>query len=409
MRQKKTLSAQDKQYLLSIKPEEIDKKLLQSLFADTYSIADKKIKPSRFNTYDEFSLKKGEYFNTEDIKITNVGLFIFNKYIVERSLKHVLGYINEPLTKDKVGEIWDTMDAALREDVITSEVYIKFLDDISWYAFTLNGDICSSLTIHSMKELPEVAKAKKDYMNKHADVLNGSDNNMAVNAAAEMEKMLVDVAKKEMQSDPAADLYESGARGNYKVAYKNAQIMQGPVWNSAKKEYTIMYSSIARGIEKTDIPTVANSSIDGSYSTAIATGECGYLTKKMAAAFQGVILDKKGSDCGSKSTIDVFLTKKNFDKYMYRYIVEGGKLVRLDNSNKNKYIGKTVKMRTISLCVGKTKRCNICAGDMFYVLGIENIGLTSPKMSNTMMQRRLKAKHDATVSMTHLNPEEDFT
>ena len=224
MRQKRTLKDGDKQYLLSIKPEDIDKKLLQELFSDRYSVKEKKIGESRFNTFDEFSLKKGEYFNKEDIKVTNCGLFMFNKFMIERSLTDILGYVNEPLTKDMVNKLFSQLDSALREDKITVETYIKYLDDISWYAFTMNGDVCTSLTIHSMKELPAVAKAKKEYMNKHADVLQGPDNNMAVNAASEMETELVNIAKKEMQSDPAADLYESGARGNYKVAYKNAQI-----------------------------------------------------------------------------------------------------------------------------------------------------------------------------------------
>ena len=64
MRPKRTISESEKQYLLSLKPDDITLDLLHELFADTYDKEKRKVIPAKFNTYDEFALKKGEYFNT---------------------------------------------------------------------------------------------------------------------------------------------------------------------------------------------------------------------------------------------------------------------------------------------------------------------------------------------------------
>ena len=85
MNPKKTLTNDEKQFFLNIKWEDITLEFLQNIFADKYDPIKKKVIPSKFNTYDEFSLKKNEYFNKEDIK-TNCGLFIVNKFLFEKEL-----------------------------------------------------------------------------------------------------------------------------------------------------------------------------------------------------------------------------------------------------------------------------------------------------------------------------------
>ena len=96
------------------------------------------------------------------------------------------------------------------------------------------------------------------------------------------------------------------------------------------------------------------------------------------------MLDDYGSDCGTKRTLDVKLTNTIKKDYMYRYIVtDNGSLVLLTPENMDKYIGKTVKMRSPMMCVGE-KICNHCAGDLFYKLGIKNAGLTASRVATTL-------------------------
>ena len=94
------ISEQDKQYLLSLKPEDITYELGMKLFANTVKNENGKIVEvkSRFEPTDIFNLKKGEYFNKTDIE-TTVGSFIFNKFIIEPLFTEYLDYINYEISK----------------------------------------------------------------------------------------------------------------------------------------------------------------------------------------------------------------------------------------------------------------------------------------------------------------------
>lgn len=403
LREKRTITSEEKKYLLSIKLEDIDLKLLQSLFADTYDPHKKKRIPSKFNTYDEFTLEKGEYTNKETIK-TNCGLFIVNKYLFEKNLVPVVGYVNEAFTKKKIGSIYSQIDAALLEDRLTSEQYIDFLNRLCWLAFSFNTEVSTSLTVHAMKELPEVTKKRKELINKNKEAFTTGSVDIAT--VTKVEKELVDVAKDAMKGDPALDLYNSGARGAFNVAYKNGQIMKGPIYNASTGEWEVIKDPLVSGATKEDVPAMANASIESAYNKAIAPGDCGYMTKKLSAAFQSVTLDKKGTDCGTKGYSVFVLDDHIFNLFKYGYMVEGSKLVRLDSSNYDKYKGKTVKLRSADYCIGK-KICNKCAGDLYYMLGMENIGLTTPRISGSMLNGRMKQGHDSTIK-TYEVTEDDF-
>ena len=402
LRPKKTLSKEEVEYFLSIKPEDINLDLLQDLFADKYDRHKKTRVPSKYNTYDEFTLEANQYFNKEKI-LTNCGLLIVNKYFFERDLQDVVGYVNKPITKGVLKEISGKLDAYMLEDKIPVETYITYLNRLCWLAFTFNTEICTSLTIDGMKELPEITKAKKEFIKNNKEDLDSG----RVATAVKMEKEMVAVAKEIMKNDPSIELYESGARGAFEVAYKNAQIMKGPVYNSSTRKFEIMMNPLAKGITKNDVPTLGNGIVDSAYSKAIAPGECGYLTKKINAGFQSVKLGPKGSDCHTKGYSVVKITKDNIKFYNYSYIIEGDKLVRLDPETQSRFMNKEVKLRTNDYCISKDC-CNMCAGDRYYMIGITNIGLTASRMSNSILNGRMKMMHDATVKLYESNCDESF-
>lgn len=401
MNDKRTITSAEKQYFLSLKYDDITKELLQDLFASRYDATKQKIIPAKFHTYDEFTLKRGESFNDKDT-LVNCGLHIVNVFLFE-PLKEITGYVDFELSAKNSKKVDALIDNALLEDRITPDQYIKYLNDSTWLKFIINTEVCTSLTLKSMKELPEVEKAKREMIKKYKTELDAGD----VPTATKMEKELLDIARDAMKDDPSMELMDSGARGSFEASYKRAQVMNGPVYNSSKGRYEIMTNSLAKGIDKNDIPALANTVVDSAYSKAISTGDCGYLTKKLSAAFQSEILDKPGSDCGTKGYNEITLTNDNLELYMYSYMIEGSKLVRLDTSNSSKYIGKTVKFRSKQYCIGK-KSCNKCVGDLFYLLGVDNIGLTVPKVSGTLLNARMKVFHDPNVKLYEIDTVSDF-
>ena len=220
--------------------------------------------------------------------------------------------------------------------------------------------------------------------------------------ANKIEKQLIDMTKEELKDDIGLTLYTSGARGSFENNYKNLFLTRGPVYNPNTGGYQIIKRSYMEGLEKDDVPSYGTEVVNGAYPKAIGTAVAGYATKKFFAAYQSAVLDKRGSDCGTKAYRKTLITKKNYQKLMYRYIVEGNKLIMLDNSNIKSYIGKVVNLRSPLYCVGD-KLCSKCAGDLYYRLGIENIGMSTSAIGSSLLKLLMKTFHDSSVKISEID------
>ena len=414
-RKKRTITATEKTMFLDLEPDDITQTLFDDFFTDTIDTAHfvkdpqtgkmfPKIVPSKFNTFDEFTLEPGEYFNREKV-LTNCGLFIFNKYLIEPYFQKEVGYVNFEITKKGLGKIDDMIATAIMLDETGDCVkkYIEYMNRLCWMAFTLNTQICASLSIRTAKPLPKVTARKKQLLVENKEAIEKND---AI-TYKHIQDELVELAQKELKDDPAFELYSSGARGSFDNAYRQWLCTKGPIWNAHKGEFEIVTNSLYEGIPKENIPSLANAVVSGFYPKAIGTGECGYITKKLSAGFQDVVLDERDSDCGTTGVATVTLTKSNMHYYLYHFIKSGSKYIRLEPDNQAQYMGKTVQMRLPDYCIGKCL-CNRCAGDRYYLLGIKNIGLTFGRVSNSTLRAKMKKSHDSTVRTYVLNPDDIF-
>ncbi|WP_289293974.1 hypothetical protein [Romboutsia ilealis] len=389
----------EKEYLLSLKQEDMCYDLWVALFADTTSVVNGKVtvKKSRFSPDDEFVLNPGEYFNTTKVT-TNVGLFIYNKYIIENEFEQVLGYWNTPIDKKQLGAIESKLSKALLNQKITMEQMVKYLDKTQHLSMSLHHVICGSFTMNTLMPNKDAMKYRDKFVKEHKKELEAGDVTLAV----KLEKDVMDIAKEKLANDHGMDLYDSGARGSFGNNFKTISLMKGPIYNPILGRFEVVTTNFMEGIDKKDIATYANGVVAGAYPKAVGTQESGYLAKQLVAALQTVVLDKKGSDCGSKGYITVTITPELKNDFNYRYIIEGNKLVLIDDSNLDKYVGKTVKMRSPMYCVGK-KLCRVCAGTIHEKLEIENIGLTSTKVASTLLNLSMKKFHDTSTKTNEIN------
>lgn len=134
----------------------------------------------------------------------------------------------------------------------------------------------------------------------------------------------------------------------------------------------------------------------------IGTQESGYLTKRFMAAYQSIVIDEPGTDCGSKKGLEFVLSEDDGDSYDYQYNIEGSKLVLITPENRSKYIGKKVKLRSPMFCSGD-KICSICAGKRWEIMGIKNAGLTAGRITNTLLNKSMKAFHQSRVKLDHVD------
>lgn len=396
------ISNEKKQYLLSLTPESLTFDVLVDLFAKIKSKGEKLahsepvLKPT-----DTFEISPSEYSLVKKKHVTTVGKFIYNKYVIEGSgVQEACGYVDWELTDSGNSKLEKILSSALLDDIITVSQFASYIDRRDTMGQQLHAVICASFTPGILKTPPEVTKRREELFTQHKEELDAGD----VACAVKIEKELLDIAKEKLKDDPAMDLYTSEARGSFGNNYKNNHVMKGAIYNSITGEYNIVKSGLMEGFDKKDIPSFGNAVIAGSYPTAIGTADAGYMSKQLIAVLQTEVLDEKDSDCGTKKTIDITITKDNCYDYVYRYIIEGNGFVELTNENISSYIGKTVHMRSPQMCIGK-KLCNKCMGNLFYRLGIDNVGLTSTAVSSKLLKLKLKAKHDGTAKITILDPD----
>lgn len=387
------LKPQHKAYLLNLKPEDITFDELLKLFGDRVDGKTKTMISSMMKTGDSFVLEANEYFNKTKIT-TNPGLFIYNKLIIERELTGVLGYWNTTIDGGQLGKIEDLLSKALLNDVISEETMFAYLNRTQWLSMQLHSVVSGSFTLSSLEPLPKVTKRRNELIKQHKDLLEAGD----VVTSVKIEKELLAMADKELEKDHGLDLYRSGARGSFGNNFKTISVMKGAVYNPTTARFDIVTSNFMEGIKKSDLPVYGNSVVTAAYPKAIGTATSGYFSKQIIAALQAVVLDGPGSDCGTKGTLSTRLTEHNIKDHLYRFVVEGGKTVLLDEDNISKYVGKDVKMRSVMYCIGE-KKCEKCSGLMYRKLKIDNMGMTASRISSTLLNMSMKKFHDTSSKL----------
>lgn len=373
-------------YYLHLTPKECQK---TSVFMDTFGNFNGKVK---HNTYDILTVPPKTYMNNKNTFTTTLGSWFFNKACIEANdLFDELGYINQPLSKKLYKKLNNKLGYAILEDRITTDQFKKWIISLQKF-MPYSTIICPTTSENVMLISKTIEPKKKELIKKYEKELkNGDAYTMNL-----IEKELLDYCKEKIGEDEYMDIINSGAGGDLHNNFKNMYVIKGAVKDpDPTKGFNIITSCYSEGVSKEDYTSMANSLAAGPYARGKKTADGGYMEKLFLSAFQHVQLDEKGSDCGTKRTIEITLTGDNLKLMMYSYIVEGNKLVRLDSTNKDKYEGKTVKMRFSSLCEHE-KICNKCAGDLYYLLGVKNIGVACPQLASCVKNISMKAFHDST-------------
>lgn len=386
------ISEKDKKEILSLKQEDIDLKLLKAYFADYDN------KDSRFATNDIVVLNANEYYNKEFVQ-TTVGRIIYNKVILEPKIITHTGYCNYVMDADKISEMDNkVVELFMAEKLEISDVYFYF-DQCNWFGYAPVDFVTSSMNADIYIIDPEVKKLKEDLIKKNQ--IEISRGNVAV--ITTIEKEILDLAKSKLKDDPNYEIYASGARGSFSNNYKNAVIFRGAVKNFENPNtFSFSADSLVDGISKQDFALFANIATAGTYARAKGTVSGGYLSKQVRSAFQHIMLDEKGSDCGTKKFLKIKIDKSTKDLFLYRYIKKGNDLLLLTPNNINSYMDKEVELRSPLYCKGQYI-CNHCIGELFYSSGIRNVGVLSDRVSSTLLQKALKLFHNSSVKTTTID------
>lgn len=400
----------DINYLCSLTEKDITTSFIMETFADFG-------KGQRFNPYDIITIPVGAYGgpipNSKTEKrnknefTTTVGRIIFNKYFIEcePELLDFLGYVNKDITKKVYGSIFDDIGYAVMEDCISMDVYKKFCkkgQKFMPYVSILAPN--HSVNMLSITKKLNAMKSKLIKENKAA--IDAND----VVVVDKISNQLMDYARELMKDDPAMDMFNSGAGGSFENNFKNIFIMRGSVQDpDPRKTYNIITSNYIDGVSKEEYSKLANTLAAGPYSRSKKTEMGGYWEKLFLYAFQHIVLLEPGSDCGTTRHIEVNITEKNIGELMYSYVIKpNGELEEITSENKNKFVGKKVKLRFSSMCEAKDGICNKCAGNLFYRLGIRNIGASTPQIPSRLKVLSMKLFHDDQLTFAEMDPMKAF-
>lgn len=394
---------EDIDYISNITEKDITMSFMMETFGDFNG-------KQRFQPYDEIAIPHGRYGKDGKMNknkfYTTVGCYVFNKFFIEQDLFEQFHYINKEINGKTLDGINSDLSCMLLEDKITPEQLKTFHKKVQKnmpYVSILSPSYSTKvLTCTSVIE-----KEKQRLFKLHKEALESGDEVVI----ERIEKELIDFAVEYLKDDPAMDIYLSGARSNLGNHFKNMYIMKGAIKDpdpNAKKKYNIATSNYMDGIKAEEYVVFANSLAAGPFSRAKKTEVGGYLEKVFLYAYQHIRLDPEGSDCGTKRFIEVKLDKNNIGEWLYSYVIQGDKLVEITSENKDKFIGKKVKMRFSALCESKTGICNHCFGNLPYRRGDLNVGISMTIIPSTMKNKSMKAFHDSVQKTTPVDINKAF-
>lgn len=393
----KITDPKDIEYLVGIKEEECTK---LSFAMDMFGDFDDK---RRFNTYDTVTIPSGSYGPEGNKNInpinTTVGIWVFNKAFIEKELFDLFGYINKPITSKVFKEINKKMSYAVMEDKLPLDAIKRYI--MKTEKFQPYCNILSTSITENMLSIPKaIAKKKQELLKKYEKELATNDPIVS----QKIEKELIEECKVLLKDDPSVDMINSGAKIDWGNNFKNMFVMRGASKNpdplNPNGDYTIIKSDFMTGIAPDEYAAFADSLTAGPYARAKKTADGGAMEKIFVKALEHLYILPAGSDCGTKRTKSVTLTKDNIDDWMYSYIVESGnRLVELTSDNRDSYLGKKVKFRYSGLCESKKGICNKCAGNLFTRLGIKNVGVASYVIPASIKLKSMKTFHDSTIKI----------
>ena len=383
-----------KNRLLNIPMEEIGKPLMEELFAAYHDRANNVYHPAQFEPTDAITLTPEEYPYVKEKISTTLGRLFFNRCVLERSgvIKHI-GYYNTALSKKGVGKLEEAVVNLLITDAITIDEYASYIDNRDRVGFWSAAFLSISITSGLITPMKDVEKRKQELFKQNKADLESDSPVTQIIANNRIEKELMGMVRKNLENDVGYDMYASGD-GNLDNNYKTINVMRGAVMNEATHKYDIVESSLMNGIKKKDIAPFANSNLAAAYPSAIGTAEAGYIGKIFMAVAQEQTLDPNpNSDCKTKVTIPVTITDSNKRFFLYRNFNVNGKVVLSNQSNIDQFVGKVNRMYSPQCCLHE-KICAKCAGQIFYKMGVHNIGLLTTDASDALLNLKLKAKHD---------------
>lgn len=364
----------------------------------------------RCNTYDYIKIPPNSYGppnkRNKNEFTTTVGRFFFNKLFIENSeIFNVIPYINYSMNKSNIGKVTDRLSYACLDDEISLQSAKDFYQKYQWL-LSMIMVIANNESEDMIELLEKINKKKVEYLEKYKKEIEAKDENIMI----KIENELLEYSENLCKDLEMYDLYASGmcSFGNH---FKDIYVMKGMAKDpNPANGYHFITGSYMDGMDKESYYKLIRTQASGPYARGNLTQTGGEMEKQFVRAYQHIRLEPN-TDCGTKKYITETITEKNFQKYIYSYIIEGSKLTLLTYKNKDKFMNKECKIRFPSTCK-RTKNnniCNVCMGELPNKLGgLTEIGLITAIIGSSCKNAQMKAFHDGQVKSVNMDVAKAF-
>jgi hypothetical protein len=393
-----TLSESNIRELLALKHEDITLEWLKRNFA---CVGEKVKMPQE----DEFilSTEDADKLSLPIVKskmTTTAGRFIVNYFMLGNAeyTKYVQ-YINEPWDKKIIGKVMDKLGNLLLEKKISERSMVDYIDRQTWMGYAATSFVTPGINMAMFKSNKGIMADRDRLVAENEDSLRNGNIDVGVRISNELNKKF----EESQDNNPGMDYIKSKSAKNVLGVTAVSRGMVPESKDPSKVRF--IKSSLQEGIQKNEIAAYADIGIAGAFSRGVQTQKGGYIVKQYNAAFAHVEMDEEGSDCKTKETVPLIIDKNTIKDYFLRYCYFGGKEILLTEDNINTLMGKTVRLRTPLFCTSQ-KLCSKCMGELYYRMGIRNVGFLAAKLGSSILNQSLKSFHDATIKSNVINIDE---
>lgn len=324
-----------------------------------------------FRFKDSLKLKAGELVNLKEDVTTTYGQALVNQLALVYAFHDKVPYQNGEIKAKSLEKLIEPRltnepegGAPLPgdDDYVGGEkapIYISEYKRFAEAMFSLAGytQLCvPAATPKSMVTHPDMAELKKRLLEKYKDRLHDPA------AIAEIEKELIALDREWLKGDPSEGFYIGGS--SISVKRKRMHLMYGAEMGFADGDKAdLIANSLSEGWEIDKIPGMMNSLREGSYSRGKLTALGGESVKYFMRVFQNTKIVEE--DCGSTLGRQKNITEDNHRRYLGFYKINPSGLERLTEDNIQKYIGKSITIRSPMFCRSEgTGFCSRCVGDV---------------------------------------------
>lgn len=330
---------------------------------------------------------------------TIVGNLIMNYIVFVIPFGNILPYINHTWT---VGKIEPLLSDALLNKKITPAQYKTYVRQLYYLGHITEVGVVSHGR-HSLYVNPAIIKRKKELLTIHKDALARGDAVVMANIEAE----LIAMDKADLKGTTAMKYL--GMQGkSFDIHRKKLFLSTGMTELFGEPgKFKFLANSLDEGWDKNDFDTIAGEIRSGSYFRGIDTAKGGEATKFILRILQSARIVEQ--NCGTTKTESILLTKEMAKVFKYRYILDNGKLVKLDADNVSRYIDKVVKLRSPMYCVTpKHGFCYTCMGGLFEDLEQRALAMRGVELTSTFLKGSLAKFHASTYTTVNISDIDRF-